>query len=82
MSSLTPVHVVVGRGLREGLPWGLTDILWLIKSLGPTVGPALLVLGFFLWKDWRREDRLQRRVEKLEQEQKEVMLPMIEKCRG
>ncbi len=59
-----------------------TDILWVIKSLGPTVGPALLVLCFYLWKDWRREDRLQGRIEKLEQEQKEVMLPMIEKCAG
>jgi hypothetical protein len=57
-------------------------MLWVIKSLGPTVGPVLLVLGFFLWKDWRREDRLQGRVDKLEQEQKEVMLPMIEKCVG
>jgi hypothetical protein len=59
---------------------GLSDLWSVLQTCGPVVGPALVVLIFFLWKDWRREDRLQGRIEKLEQDQKEIMLPMIEKC--
>jgi hypothetical protein len=43
-------------------------------------GIFLLAIGFFIWKDWKRENHLQKRIEKLEQDQKEIMLPMIEKC--
>jgi hypothetical protein len=58
----------------------VSSALTLLKEWGPVFGPALLVLVFFLWKDWRRENRLQDRVEALEKEQKEVLLPMIERC--
>ena len=52
----------------------------LCGQLGPVLGLVALLIVFFLWKDWRREMRLQDRVETLEREQKEVMLPMIERC--
>jgi hypothetical protein len=58
----------------------LSSTLSLLKEWGPVFGPALLVLAFFLWKDWRRETRLQDRVDALEKEQKETLLPLIEKC--
>ena len=59
---------------------GVSDCLVILKEWGPVFGPAIGLLVFFVWKDWRREDRLQTRVENLEQEQKEVILPMVEKC--
>jgi hypothetical protein len=55
-------------------------IVSLLQEWGPVVGPALAVLAFFLWKDWRRETHLQDRIDALEKEQKEVLLPMIERC--
>ncbi len=58
----------------------LSSALTLLKEWGPALGPALLVLAFFLWKDWRRETRLQDRVDALEKEHKDVILPMVEKC--
>ncbi len=60
----------------------LSDILFMLEAWGPTIGPSLVLLAFFLWKDYRREDRLQGRIDKLEQEQRDVVLPMVEKCAG
>lgn len=57
-----------------------SDFLGIIRVWGPVLGPSLALLTFFLWKDWRREDHLQERIEKLEQEQKDIVLPMVEKC--
>jgi hypothetical protein len=48
-----------------------------LKDWGPVLGPSILILAFFLWKDWRREVRLQDRVEVLEKEQKELILPLL-----
>ncbi len=59
---------------------GMADLLLLLQTWGPAIGPALVLLAFFLWKDYRREDRLQGRIEKLEQEHRDVVLPMVEKC--
>ncbi len=59
---------------------GLSDLWLILKGWGPIAGPTLIALIFFLYRDWCREDRLQTRVEKLEQEQKEVLMPMLEKC--
>jgi len=43
-------------------------------------GPLVLVVAFFLWQGWQRECRTARRVEKLEDEQKKVLLPLVKKC--
>jgi hypothetical protein len=59
---------------------GIGDGLAILQSWGPVLGPAILVLIFFLWKDWRREVRLLDRVEALEKEQKEVLLPLVSQC--
>ena len=58
---------------------GLSDISQMLGQFGPWVTLAVVTLGFFLWKDWRREMRLQDRVEKLEQEHKDTILPLVEK---
>lgn len=47
----------------------------LIKQFGPLAGVVL----FFIWRDWKREDRLTARVEKLEDEQRNIILPLVEK---
>ena len=60
----------------------LVQLVGLFQSWGPSIGLGVTVLFFFLWKDCRREDRLQARIEKLEQDQKEIMFPMLEKCVG
>lgn len=51
------------------------DFAALFKEFGPLVGAVL----FFIWRDWKREDRLTSRVEKLEDEQRETILPLVEK---
>lgn len=46
-----------------------------IREFGPLAGVVL----FFIWRDVRREDRMSTRIEKLEDEQREVLLPLVEK---
>jgi hypothetical protein len=52
------------------------DVLTLIKQFGP----FFLAVVFFLWRDWRREDRLSNRLDQLEDEQREVILPLVKDC--
>ena len=54
----------------------LTDLWLLLKQYGPLV----LVVGFFLWQNWLRELRMSRRINKLEDEQRQVLIPMVERC--
>lgn len=51
------------------------EFLDLLKQFGPLAGAVL----FFIWRDWKREDRLTGRIEKLEDEQREIILPLVEK---
>ena len=51
----------------------LADFGWLIK----TYGPLLFAVIFFIWRDYRREDRLTR-IKQLEDEQREIILPLIQ----
>jgi hypothetical protein len=51
------------------------EFIELIKSFGPLVGLVL----FFIWRDWKREDRLTTRIEKLEDEQRDIILPLVSK---
>ena len=50
--------------------------LLLVKQFGP----FFLAVVFFLWRDWRREDRLSNRLDQLEDEQREVILPLVKDC--
>jgi cbb3-type cytochrome oxidase subunit 3 len=52
------------------------DAISLIKQFGP----FFLAVVFFLWRDWRREDRLSDRLDELENEQREVILPLVKDC--
>lgn len=51
------------------------DYLELLKNFGPLAGAVL----FFIWRDWKREERLSSRIEKLEDEQREIILPLVER---
>lgn len=54
----------------------LTDAIALIKQFGP----FFLAVVFFLSRDWKREDRLSNRLDQLEDEQREVILPLVRDC--
>jgi hypothetical protein len=56
------------------------DAWSVLSQSGPLAGAAIVMVAFFLWRDWRREMRLLDRVEALEKEQKEVLLPLVEQC--
>jgi membrane protein implicated in regulation of membrane protease activity len=51
----------------------LGDLGWLLE----TFGPLLVAVIFFIWRDYRREDKLTRRIEQLENEQRAVILPLV-----
>ena len=55
---------------------GITELGWIIRNLGPLVG----VIVFFIWRDYRREDKLLTRVQELEDEQRKVVLPLVKDC--
>jgi hypothetical protein len=54
----------------------LMDLAWLLK----TFGPLLVAVCFFIWRDARREDKLLTRVKELEDEQRNVVLPLVKDC--
>lgn len=43
-------------------------------------GPLVLMVCFLLWQGWMRECRLGTRINKLEDEQRKVLLPLVRKC--
>jgi hypothetical protein len=47
----------------------------LIANFGPLVGIVL----FFIWRDWKREDALSTRVEKLEDYQRDTLVNLVER---
>lgn len=49
------------------------EMLILLREFGPLAGLVL----FFIWKDWLREGRLTARIEKLEKDQHEIILPLV-----
>ena len=52
------------------------DAIALVKQFGP----MLVAVIFFIWRDWKREDRLMKRIDKLEDEQREVIMPLVTQC--
>jgi len=56
---------------------GFGTDMWvdLLANFGPLVGVVL----FFIWRDWKREDALSARVERLEQYQHETLLNLVER---
>jgi len=49
------------------------DLVVLLKEFGPLVG----IIIFFIWRDWKREDNLIERVQKLEDFNTEVLMTMV-----
>ncbi len=50
-----------------------SDMGWLLKHFGP----LFVAVIFFIWRDYRREDRLSSRISQLEDEQREIILPLV-----
>jgi hypothetical protein len=55
---------------------GLTEMGWLLQNFGP----LLTAVVFFIWRDFRREDKLSKRIKELEDEQRKVILPLVKNC--
>jgi len=55
-------------------------VVRLVSQPAPIVGCVLAMIAFFLWRDYKREMRLQDRVEMLEKDQKDILLPLVERC--
>ena len=43
-------------------------------------GPLVLVVAFLLWQGWVREVRMGKRIVRLEDEQRHVLMPLVERC--
>jgi len=52
------------------------EVIYILKQYGP-LG---LVAAFFLWQGWVRELRMSARITKLEDEQRNLLLPLVQKC--
>jgi hypothetical protein len=46
----------------------------LLRDFGPIIG----VILFFIWRDWKREDKLQERVTRLERYQQDTLVKMVQ----
>lgn len=57
--------------------YGIWKLIW---EAGPVLGLVAAIISFFIWKDWKREMRLQNRIEVLEKDQKEILLPLVQRC--
>jgi len=55
---------------------GLTEMGWLLQNFGP----LMTAVVFFIWRDYRREDKLQTRVKELEDEIRDIVLPLVNSC--
>ena len=55
---------------------GMTEMGWIVQQYGPLIA----VITFFIWRDYCREDRLSTRVKELEDEQRQVILPLVTSC--
>lgn len=53
------------------------SLLWtnLLSEYGPLIG----VVVFFIWRDWKREDKLSERITSLEEYQKGILADLVEK---
>jgi len=49
------------------------DFARLLHDFGPLLG----VILFFIWRDWKREDKLQERVTRLETYQQETLVKLV-----
>lgn len=59
---------------------GFTDAIGVLQQYGPFAGCLLLAVVFFIWRDWKREDKLTRRIATLEDETRSILLPLVRDC--
>ena len=59
---------------------GFLDTIEILKQYGPFCGILVLAVVFFIWRDWKREDKLTKRIATLEDETRNVLLPLIREC--
>lgn len=55
-----------------------------LDDYGPSVvviAVLILVNGFFIWRDWKREDRQQRAIDSLYKDNQNVVLPLLTECK-
>ena len=45
----------------------------ILRDFGPIIG----VILFFIWRDWKREDKLQERVTRLETYQQDTLVKLV-----
>ena len=57
-------------------PTTFTDAISVLKQYGPLV----LVVAFLLWQGWVREARMSKRITKLEDEQRNVLMQPNWRC--
>ena len=57
---------------------GFLDDFADLGTLMKSFGPLFVAVMFFMWRDYRREDRLTTRIDALEDEQRNVILPLVE----
>lgn len=51
----------------------------ILTELASNFGPLIGIVLFFIWRDWKREDILSTRVEKLEDYQRETLVDLVER---
>lgn len=56
------------------------DTLDILKQYGPFCGFLVLAVVFFIWRDWKREDKLVKRITTLEDEYRNVLFPLVKDC--
>ena len=50
-----------------------------LTQLAANFGPLVGIVLFFIWRDWRREDALSARVEKLEDYQRDTLVSLVDR---
>ena len=51
----------------------MMEFINLLRDFGPIIG----IILFFIWRDWKREDKLQERVTRLENYQQGTLVQMV-----
>lgn len=59
---------------------GFGDAMELAKQYGPFVGLLVVAVIFFMWRDWKRETTLTDRITTLEDETRNILLPLVKDC--
>lgn len=62
----------------------LTEISKALNAYGPAVvicAAMLAVNGFFIWRDWKREDRQQKQIDQLHKNHQDIVIPLLTECK-